>query len=274
MLKQTFIHIPGVGERTERLLWKNNILCWEDYLRNSYQVKLPRKIHLNISFFLNSSFDALSQGKANFFKKLLPEKELWRIYPEFKKRTVFLDIETTGLDIGGSYVTVVGLFDGKNVQFFVQGRNMHDFVRAIKRYSVIVTYNGKQFDIPFLKGTFRGLHFPQAHIDLRYPLYKLGYSGGLKKIEKDLGIKRDKAVNRLNGYDAVLLWNRYLDGEREALELLLKYNREDVVNLKYLMEFVYERMMQSLPFLKNSQEEEIGSKRISDSSYSRRWHWT
>lgn len=248
MLRNTFLHIPGVGERTERFLWRNNILCWEDYLKNSHQIKLPYKIHLNLSLFIKFSFDALLRGNIRFFKKLLPEKELWRLYPEFKKKTVFLDIETTGLGGEKDYVTVIGLFDGEKIRFFVQGKNMDEFKRVIKKYSVIVTYNGRQFDLPFLKNSFGDLDFPQAHIDLKHLLQRLGYSGGLKKIEKTVGIKRCKRVRNLNGYDAVLLWNRYLDGEPEALQLLLEYNREDVVNLKYLMEFAYQKMVQSLPF--------------------------
>lgn len=248
MLKHTFIHIPGVGENTERLLWRSNILCWEDYLRNSHQVRLPRKVHSTLSVFISFSTDALLRRNINFFKKFLPKRELWRVYSEFKNRTAFLDIETTGLGKGKDYVTVVGIFDGERVYFFVQGKNMQDFAKAIKKYSVIVTYNGKQFDLPFLKTAFYGLDFPQAHIDLRYLLKRLGYWGGLKTIEKNLGIKRNRKVKNLNGCDAVLLWNRYLDGEPGALKLLLDYNREDAVNLKYLMEFAYQRMVQSLPF--------------------------
>jgi len=248
LLKHTFIHIPGVGERTERFLWRNNILCWEDYLKNSHQVRLPEKIRLNLSLFIKLSLDALLRRNVHFFKKLLPEKEMWRLYPEFKDRTAFLDIETTGLGGGKDYITVIGLFNGEKLQFFIQGKNIEEFTRVIKKYSVIVTYNGKQFDLPFLKSSFDDLDFSQAHIDLKYFLQKLGYFGGLKKVEKTLGIKRCRKVRNLNGYDAVLLWNRYLDGEPEALQLLLEYNREDVVNLKYLMEFTYEKMVQSLPF--------------------------
>ncbi|HHF98825.1 MAG TPA: exonuclease [Candidatus Aerophobetes bacterium] len=249
MLKNTFLHIPGIGEKTERWLWQNNILCWEDYLKNHHKIKLPRKMHLTLSLFIRFSLEALLRGNIYFFKKLLPEKELWRVYSEFKKRTAFLDIETTGLGRGNDYITVVGLFDGEKVQFFIQGKNMQDFARAIKKYSVIVTYNGNQFDLPFLEATF-GLEFPQVHIDLRCLLKRLGYYGGLKKIEKALGIKRCKKVQNLTGYDAVKLWNRYMDGDPDALELLLAYNREDVVNLKYLMEFAYDKMVESLNFSK------------------------
>lgn len=242
------MHIPGIGERTERWLWKNNILCWEDYLRNPHQVKLPRKTHLALSLYLDISMEALLRGNVYFFKKFLPEKECWRVYPEFKKKTVFLDIETSGLEPGRNYITVIGLFDGKNFHCFIQGKNLQDFVQAIKKYSVIVTYNGRWFDIPFLKTSFRSLDFSQIHIDLRCIFRRLGYSGGLKSIEKSLGIERDRAVRNLTGYDAVLLWNRYLNGEPEALELLLAYNREDVVNLRSLMEFAYRQMIRKIPF--------------------------
>ena len=248
MLKNTFLHIPGIGERTERWLWQNNILCWDDYLKNYYQVRLPRKMHVSLSLFISFSSDALLKGDIRFFKRFLPEKDMWRLYPEFKKKIAFLDIETTGLGEGSDYVTVVGVFDGENVQFFVQGENMQDFRRAIKRFSVIVTYNGKQFDLPFLKTAFGDLDFPHAHIDLRHVLKRLGYSGGLKAIEKNVGIKRGREVKNFTGYDAVVLWNRHLDGDPEARRLLLDYNREDVVNLKSLMDFAYSKMIQSLPF--------------------------
>ena len=242
MLKHTFIHIPMIGSRREQWLWQNNILSWDDYLKNAYQLDLPKRMQATASHFVRCSCDALLRGEIDFFKKHLPESELWRVYHEFEHRTVFLDIETTGLERARDSVTVIGLFDGKQTRFFVKGKNLRDFASAIRKYAMIVTYNGKCFDLPFLKSAFYGLEFPQAHIDLRYLLSRLGYRGGLKKIEKVLGIKRKEEVQGVSGYDAVLLWYRYLDGEQEALRVLLEYNREDVVNLKYLMDFAYRKM--------------------------------
>ena len=40
----------------------------------------------------------------------------------------------------------------------------------------------------------------------------------------------------MDGYTAVLLWQRYQRGDKGALDLLLSYNREDVVNLEVLMD--------------------------------------
>lgn len=46
--------------------------------------------------------------------------------------------------------------------------------------------------IPFLKSEFKDFKFTQAHIDVRYLLYRLGYSGGLKQVEINVGIQREK----------------------------------------------------------------------------------
>ncbi len=57
--------------------------------------------------------------------------------------------------------------------------------------------------------------------------------GGLKAVERCLGIERN--LKEINGYEAVRLWWRYInDYDRLALEKLLAYNNEDVINLKIL----------------------------------------
>ncbi len=247
MLKHTFIHVPGVGPNTELKLWERGILSWEDYLTNSGQLGLGRRNQLNLDKYIDRSLDALRCSDALFFEHLLPKKEIWRIYPEFKDRSVFLDIETTGLGGQGDYITVIGLFNGREIKTFIRGQNLEDFATELKNYSVIVTYNGKCFDIPFIESEFEDFKFTQAHIDLRYFLYRLGYSGGLKQVEIDVGIRRKKGLEDIDGYLAVILWRKYLKGDKRALHALVRYNIEDVVNLKHLMEFGYNRIVEHFP---------------------------
>ena len=83
------------------------------------------------------------------------------------------------------------------------------------------------------------MHLPSGHIDLRWASRKLGYRGGLKEIEPKFGVKRPKRLAQIDGFEAVILWNKYRRGDKRALELLIEYNREDVVNLKTIMEQVY-----------------------------------
>ena len=65
-----------------------------------------------------------------------------------------MDIETTGLDRYFNDITTIALYNGKSIQTYVQGQNLEDFIEDIQKYNVIVTYNGKCFDIPFIEYFF------------------------------------------------------------------------------------------------------------------------
>ena len=104
-----------------------------------------------------------------------------------------------------------------------------------------MTFNGYCFDIPFIKAKMPDIDFSQFHVDLRFALKSLGYSGGLKKIEKKMGIHRASDLDGMTGWDAVKLWHRYKrDNDENALDTLIRYNIEDIENLKTLMDFSYD----------------------------------
>jgi uncharacterized protein YprB with RNaseH-like and TPR domain len=245
MLQNTFVHIPGVGYRTELNLWQSGILSWEDYLRDFHKVRLLGRKKDRIAACIMDSRYHLTKNNHRFFVSGLPRREVWRTYPEFKNSVAFLDIETTGLDVSDE-ITMVGIYDGNQVKTLIKEVNLDELENELSKYSVLVTYNGACFDLPFIK-----LHFPDAaldqlHIDLRYPLKRLGYSGGLKHIERSLNIRRSEETKNLDGFDAVRLWHEHRRGSKKSLELLIKYNSEDIVNLKKLMEFVYSRLKKGL----------------------------
>ncbi|MGI0151573.1 MAG: ribonuclease H-like domain-containing protein, partial [Thermoplasmata archaeon] len=87
---------------------------------------------------------------------------------------------------------------------------------------------------------------PAAHIDLRFVLRRLGYSGGLKRIEQELRLGEREGVEGLRGLDAVRLWQEWRRGRRESLDLLIEYNRADTVNLEPLLEFSVAEMARRL----------------------------
>ncbi len=247
MLKQTFRHIQGIGAKTERRLWQAGVASWEQFLDSPPPGSLPRWLQDEACFELERSLTALERRDAQYFITKLPHQLHWRLYPEFSERVAYLDIETTGLGTEESMLTVIGLHDGARPQVYVHGQNLEQFVRDIDTFTLLVTYNGTQFDLPFLR-TKLGISLNQAHIDLRYPLAALGYKGGLKKIEKRLGLERPGLVSRLDGWCAVVLWRYHERGESGALETLLHYNLEDVVHLPALLAEVYNTSIQRLPF--------------------------
>ena len=153
----------------------------------------------------------------------------------------YLDIETTGLSCEDAGITVIGIYlvngvDDRLVQLVgmdVTADNLLESLVGVKR---IYTYNGRQFDLPFIHGALgTDLATLFDHHDLVFDCWSRNLYGGFKTVEQKLGIARK--LQGISGWDAVRLWWRYLDsGDLEALATLLEYNREDVMNLKILRE--------------------------------------
>lgn len=247
MLNHTFIHVQGIGAKTEQKLWRDGISDWEAALSRSEE--LPPSKQYDILNCIKQSKKHMADRNPAFFSRNLPAGQHWRLYPEFKNSCAFIDIETTGLDMLRAHITTIALYDGNKIKTYINGRNLEDFKDDIMAYDMIVTYNGKTFDIPFIESFF-DMEIPQAHIDLRYVLAGLGYKGGLKRCEKALGIDRGN-LDGVDGFFAVLLWRDYRENMNEkALETLLAYNIEDVVNLETLMVKSYNLNLEklSLPF--------------------------
>ena len=239
MLTNTFIHIPGISKEKEVMLWESKITNWQEFLDND---TFP-----SMRSWVEESVDAHLSNNHKFFLTHLPSQEHWRTYKEFKH--CFLDIETTGLSKHHDEVTVIGLYNGKESRIFINGKNLEEFPKEIAKYQTVITFNGKCFDVPFLKAKFPEIDFNKFHIDLRYVMKNLGFSGGLKKIEKEVGICRDDDLQDISGWDAVRLWHKYKRGDDEALRLLVKYNIADIENLKTLMDFSYEKLSKRVPLL-------------------------
>ena len=187
-----------------------------------------------------------------YFYGLLTGNQHWRLFPHYRGKTVYLDIETTGLSEFQDHITTIATYDGIEVKYYVHGENLGDFIDDLDQYDVLVTYNGKSFDIPFIERSF-GRRINKAHIDLRYILRNLGYTGGLKSCEKQLGLDRGD-LDGVDGYFAVLLWQDYKkSGNKKSLETLLAYNIEDVVNLETLMIHAYNLSLKETPFSEDLQ---------------------
>jgi uncharacterized protein YprB with RNaseH-like and TPR domain len=245
MLRHTFCHLPGVGPKTEQSLWRSGVLSWEDAL-----AQCPTSRHIagrNWPEHLAESLHHFDMGNPTYFASNLAANQAWRLFKDFRGRCAYLDIETTGLGGYGDHITTIALFDGQRLRTYVHGANLDDFCRDFRDYSLVITYNGTSFDLPFLERQFR-VHFGQAHIDLRYVLRSLGLTGGLKRCEQLAGIRRP-GLEDVDGYTAVLLWHEYRrHRDSKALETLLAYNAQDTLNLEQLMVMAFNRKIQDTPF--------------------------
>ncbi len=152
----------------------------------------------------------------------------------------YLDIETTGLSPGSSIITVVGLYLVRGtteelIQIVGKDISAASIRRAILGTDTVYTYNGHRFDLPFIR-SITGLDVRSIcprHRDLMFDCWRSQLRGGLKKVETQLGIKRN--LEGVNGLQAVWLWKRYVSyNDTRALKTLLEYNAEDVINLRLL----------------------------------------
>jgi uncharacterized protein YprB with RNaseH-like and TPR domain len=244
MIRNSFVFLDGVGYKTEERLWKGGILSWEDFLNESGISGISSNQKRRHDSELEKAQYCVKNKITEYFSKRLKARDYWRLYPSFKEKACFLDIETTGLN-SNSDITVVGVFDGNETKSFVKGFNLNEETlrNELSKYSMLLTFYGSAFDVPFIRRKFPGIPFTTPHLDLCFASRRIGLKGGLKRIERELGINRDDGVSEIDGLEAVRLWRKWeRDGSKDALEKLIEYNRADVVNLMFLADTVYERL--------------------------------
>lgn len=164
-------------------------------------------------------------------------------YPIQEHLEAYLDIETTGLSRDFHEITVVGVYrvgasSPQCIQLVGDEISAETVLKAMEGVDTVYTYNGSRFDLPFIYYRL-GIKLTEHcdHRDLMLDCWRNNLFGGLKRVEKQLGIRRQ--LSNINGFDAVRLWWRYInDGDATALATLIRYNREDIQNLKVLKEIL------------------------------------
>lgn len=240
-IEQSYIPVRGVGEKTERSLWEQGAIHWNRFDRDL----LGEKTGERVEAFIERAEPRLETRDVDFFAREFPDQAQWRLYKNFREATLFLDIETTGLDHHRDVVTTVSLHrDGETVTL-VRGRDLTaDRLQThLEEAGLLGTFNGAQFDVPFLEAEL-GIDIDLPHLDLRFLSQRLGLTGGLKQIERTIGIEREKPD--ISGRDAIRLWREYERGDQAALDTLVEYNRADTVNLEELLDIVVSRLEETI----------------------------
>ena len=133
MLDRTFCHLPGVGAKRERRRWDSGYYRWRDLLRGMERGSPPVPSPGRIKAGLEKSLERLQHGDAAYFAELLPQTEMWRLFPAFRENTAYVDIETTGLGRSEEHITSIALWDGIRVATYVHGRNLRRVMRDLAR---------------------------------------------------------------------------------------------------------------------------------------------
>jgi uncharacterized protein YprB with RNaseH-like and TPR domain len=235
MIQNSFSFIDGISQNTELKIKEAGIQNWNDFLEQHHELNcLPQSKLDKIKAELFFAKEAHENNDLEYFKQRVPDKEHWKLKDMGK--IAYVDIETTGLSRWSHEITTIGIYDGVEPKVYIQGQDLQEAYDKLDEFDIVVTFNGKTFDMPFIEHHGKR-KYDLIHLDLRFLLKELGFSGGLKKIELELGITRPDELEGVDGYEAVRLWRKYKQGNLLALEKLVKYNIQDIVNLKDLLEY-------------------------------------
>lgn len=245
MLTSSFIFLPGVGPTTERRWWDDGLLDWSMFLNQSSVPGLSAGRKDWYDGELRTAQQLLDSGQFRSVATQLPRREHWRLYEPCRFRTIYLDIETTGATPDQGDVTVVGLHRNGTTLSLVQHENLtaERLQVELDHCDLLVTFFGSVFDIPYLCEAYPTLRVPPLHFDLCFGARRLAMRGGLKHLERELGIDRQATICNLDGLDAVRLWFAWLRGDATARDTLVTYNRADTENLVTLADRLYEELV-------------------------------
>jgi uncharacterized protein YprB with RNaseH-like and TPR domain len=252
MLTRSFIFASGITEDMERELWRRGVTSWEILRQHPGEATaaLGEGRGKKLLQAVSEAQQALEGGDMHWFRVNWPEREFWRLWEGYcrPEERALVDIETTGRTPGYDQVTVIGLSDGSLERAFVADRPQGDdeplerYLDAIRSYRLLVTFNGISFDVPFIEKQFRAANYrcEQPHLDLIHVARSIGLTGGLKDMEKQVGIKRDDSIAEMRGAEAITLWGQWLhQRDRAAYDRLVVYCKADCTNLKAFADHLY-----------------------------------
>ncbi len=177
-----------------------------------------------------------------------------------KKDQVVIDIETTGVDRINCYIQALGIIQSKEKDNFIQvwasnqeeEKDLLVFLREIIDEKTLISYNGINFDLPFILARMlaHDINLPTiaGHIDLykffvdqRFFIKRDSYA--LQALEKEASLERFESFE--------IEADRRFYGDFMAKEAgkILVHNKYDLVNTERLIGYMEESYKSRLVYL-------------------------
>ncbi|WP_296791502.1 ribonuclease H-like domain-containing protein [uncultured Methanobrevibacter sp.] len=245
--------LPKIGLKTEQNLKNKGYTTIESLKNHDRYADIATKFASRIEDM--SYAEIIDLLDTNRYSKKCRDNIIKSISLTDKENFKFMDIETLGLS--NVPLILIGVAEIKKdkiitSQYFL--RRIYEEPAAIEAYlshldedSVHVTFNGKSFDVPFIRNRCLynrvRLDYRLPHLDLMYFAKNLWSDNlpncRLQTIEKELfGIERQGDVpgQFIPGY-----YNTYISQDNIGpIVPIIEHNRQDIVSLAYFLEKMYE----------------------------------
>ena len=247
--------LPKIGIRTEQNLKDKGYTTIESLKNHDRYCDAASKFMENIN---DLSFcEIIEILDNNKYSKKCRDNVLKSISLTDRENFKFMDIETLGLS--NVPIILIGIAEIKknkiiSSQYFLrdiyeEGAIIEAYLSHLDEDSVHVTFNGKSFDVPFIKNRCRynrlDVDLDLPHLDLMYFAKNLWKDDlpncQLQTIERELfGIEREGDVP---GQYIPNYYNTYLS-ERNIGPIvpIIEHNRQDIVSLASFLEKMYEEV--------------------------------
>lgn len=244
--------LPKIGIKTEENLKKQGYTTIESLTHHDKYCDIASKFLNNLNEM--SYLEIIDLLDNNRYSKKCRDNVLKSISLTEPENFKFMDIETKGLS--NVPIILIGVAEIKNEkiiasQYFL--RNYAEEPNIIEAYmshldenSVHVTFNGKSFDVPFIKNrcVYNGIdgNLDLPHLDLMYFAKNLWGNQlpncKLQTIEKELfGIEREDDVpgQYIPGY-----YDTYIKEENVGPVVpIIEHNAQDIISLASFLEKMY-----------------------------------
>jgi uncharacterized protein len=248
MIETCFTIFEGISEKTEATIKIQGIKDWNAFLKKDTIKGISSKRKAFYNSRILSLKQALRKDDISLLATHIPLHKQWMLYKYYKEDALFIDIEVTGVK-KDDYVFLIAIYDGINTKLMIRdiNLNLQELKKFLAKYPMLISFNGTVHDIPFLKKRYPDLFSDVLHMDLRFLTQKISFRGGLKKIEKLLGIKRTEIQEKYRSGDIKRLWRMWKgSGDKYYLNLLIEYAEDDVISLKKIAECTIDRLKKEI----------------------------
>lgn len=242
MIDRSFIMLPGVGIETERRIWTQGVNSWEQFISSPHLAGISDIRLSQLQSQAREISGSVSERNIKRLTELLPPSEHWRLLEGWNDRYACLDIEIARLS-NKLCPVILSVLRGETCTTLVRGDGLYwsAFDELLRGADFLVTFNGSSFDLPLLER--HGYSIGRiVHLDLRRFCHRVELNGGLKSIEEQLDIQRSRELEFSTSEQVSYLWQLWESkGSKNALDLLIAYNRRDTCSLSVIAKEIYRR---------------------------------